>query len=106
MMKYVLGAGLLVALTAPGLAQSSTNAPQPKPVINPSGSTTTTTTTTEQYYVVRDPATKRCTTTTSKPTGCPAPLRPHHVTISASITDRSMTPAYQACPLRLEPHPQ
>ena len=47
----------------------TTNAPQPKPVINPSGSTTTTTTTTEQYYVVRDPATKRCTTTTSKPTG-------------------------------------
>ena len=29
----------------------------------------------------------------------------HHVTISASITDRSMTPAYQACPLRLEPRP-
>ena len=67
MMKYVLGAGLLVALTTPGLAQSSTNAPQPKPVINPSGSTTTTTTT-EQYDGVRDPATKRCTTTTSKPT--------------------------------------
>src|SRR3954465_9085446 len=32
-------------------------------------------------------------------------IRPHHVTISASITDRSMTPAYQACPLRLEPPP-
>ena len=26
-------------------------------------------TTTEQYYVVRDPSTKRCTVTTSKPSG-------------------------------------
>src|SRR5918992_475155 len=61
MMKYVFGAGLLIALTAPALATSS--------------STTTTTTggatstTTEQYYVVRDPSTKRCTVTTSRPSG-------------------------------------
>jgi hypothetical protein len=60
MLKYVFGAGLLVALTAPVLATSSTT------------TTTTTggsTTTTEQYYVVRDPSTKRCTVTTSKPSG-------------------------------------
>jgi len=50
MMKYVIGAGLLVASTVPGLATSSTT------------TTTTggaTTTTTEQFYVVRDPSTKR-----------------------------------------------
>ena len=29
--------------------------------------------------------------------GCPAPLSPHHVTIPASITDRSMNPVRQAC---------
>jgi hypothetical protein len=61
MRKYVLGAGLLVAVTAPGLATSS------------STTTTTTggaaTTTTEEYYVVRDPSTKKCTISTSKPTG-------------------------------------
>jgi Mn2+/Fe2+ NRAMP family transporter len=58
MMKYVIGAGLLVALAVPSLATSTT--------------TTTTggaSTTTEQYYVVRDPSTKRCTVTASKPTG-------------------------------------
>src|SRR4051812_26698032 len=60
MIKYAIGAAVLVALTAPVLAQSST--------------TTTTTTggattgTTEIYYVVRDPTTKRCTVTTERPT--------------------------------------
>ena len=56
----VIGAALLAAFSAPALATSSTT------------TTTTggaTTTTTEQYYVVRDPSTKRCTVTTSKPTG-------------------------------------
>lgn len=60
MMKIVIGAGLLVAMTAPGLATSS------------STTTTTTggaTTTMEQFYVVRDPATKKCTISASKPTG-------------------------------------
>lgn len=33
--------------------------------------------------------------------GCPAPIRPHHVTIAASITDRSMTPGHQAQPSHL-----
>ena len=63
MMKYVVGAALLVAFTAPGLATAR------------SGSSTTTTTTrsttggdTETYCVVRDPSTKRCTVTTEKPT--------------------------------------
>ena len=61
MMKAFVGAGLLVALAAPALAGSST--------------TTTTTTggsatsTTEQFYVVRDPATKKCTISESRPTG-------------------------------------
>lgn len=61
MMKYVFGAGLLMALAAPALAGSSTT------------TTTTTggssTTTTEQFYVVRDPSTKRCTISESRPTG-------------------------------------
>jgi hypothetical protein len=67
MLKYVLGAGMLVALTAPGFATSSTT------TTTTGGATTTTggatTTTTEEYYVVRDPSTKRCTISTSKPTG-------------------------------------
>src|SRR4051812_27846588 len=37
--------------------------------------------------------------------GCPAPIRPHHVTITASITDRSMTPGHQAQPAILDPSP-
>src|SRR5215207_4427182 len=60
MIKYVIGAGLLVAFSAPAVATSSTT------------TTTTggaTTTTTEQYFVVRDPSTKRCTVATAKPTG-------------------------------------
>jgi hypothetical protein len=31
--------------------------------------------------------------------GCPAPLLPHHVTITASITDRSMNPGHLAPPV-------
>ena len=57
MKQYFIGAALLVAFTAPGLAQSST--------------TTTTTTTggsSDTFYVVRDPSTKKCTVTTTKPT--------------------------------------
>jgi hypothetical protein len=61
MKNIVLGAGLLVALAAPAFATSSTT------------TTTTTggsaTTTTEQFYVVRDPATKKCTISESRPTG-------------------------------------
>ena len=40
--------------------------------------------------------------------GCPAPLLPHHVTITASITDRSMNPGHLAPPVThtLNPHPQ
>jgi hypothetical protein len=30
--------------------------------------------------------------------GCPAPLSPHHVTITVSIADRSMNPTRQAMP--------
>src|SRR5215212_5953515 len=59
MKKYAIGAALLVAFTAPGLAGSSSTT-----VTTGSGSTTTTT---EQFYVVRDPSTKKCTVTTSKP---------------------------------------
>ena len=60
MLKYAIGAGLLAALATPVLATSTT--------------TTTTggassTTTTEQFYIVRDPSTKKCTISTSKPTG-------------------------------------
>lgn len=59
MMKYAVGAALLVALNGPGLATSSTT-------------TTTTTggsaTSTEQFYVVRDPSTRRCTVVTERPT--------------------------------------
>jgi hypothetical protein len=58
--EHRFGAGLLVALVAPAFATSSTT------------TTTTTggsTTTTEQYYVVRDPATKKCTISESRPTG-------------------------------------
>jgi hypothetical protein len=58
MMKYVMGAAVLVAFTAPGLATSTTTT-------TTGGSTTSTT---EQYYVVRDPSTKKCTVTTTKPT--------------------------------------
>ena len=57
MRQYFIGAALLVAFTAPGLAQSS--------------STTTTTTTggsSDTFYVIRDPSTKKCTVTTTKPT--------------------------------------
>ena len=36
----------------------------------------------------------------------PAPIRPHHVTITASIKDRSMTPGHQAQPSSLITHPQ
>src|SRR3954467_1859634 len=57
MRKYVIGAALLAAFTAPGLAQSS--------------STTTTTTTggsPDTFYVVRDLSTKKGTVTTTKPT--------------------------------------
>jgi hypothetical protein len=56
MIKYAIGAAVLVALTAPVLAQSSTTT---------GGATTGTT---ETYYVVRDPTTKRCTVTTERPT--------------------------------------
>src|SRR3712207_1613810 len=59
MKKYASGAALLVAFTAPVLATSSTT------TTTTGGSTTSTT---EQYYVVRDPSTKKCTVTTSKPT--------------------------------------
>ena len=31
--------------------------------------------------------------------GCPAPLLPHHVTITASITDRSMNPGHLTPPV-------
>ena len=66
MKKYVIGTALLVALTAPALAGSSTT------VTTGSGGTVTTgsgttTTTTEECYVVRNPTTKECTVTTSKP---------------------------------------
>jgi hypothetical protein len=60
MVKYILGAGMLVALAMPGLATSTTT------TTTTGGSSTTTT---EQYYVVRDPSTKRCTVTASKPSG-------------------------------------
>ena len=63
MMKYVLGAGLLVALTAPGLATSSTT------TTTTTGGASSTSSTTEEFYVVRDPSTKKCTISTSKPTG-------------------------------------
>lgn len=51
MLKYAIGAVLLVSFGAPALAQ-----------------TTTTTTTTEQFYVVQDPSTKRCTVVNQRPT--------------------------------------
>jgi pectate lyase len=58
MVKYALGAALLLGLTAPALATSST--------------TTTTTTTggssSESFYIIRDPSTKKCTISTTKPT--------------------------------------
>src|SRR5215203_5844559 len=62
MVNYALRAGLLIVLATPALAQTS------------STTTTTTggassTTTSEEYYVVRDPSTKRCTVTTSRPSG-------------------------------------
>jgi hypothetical protein len=61
MKRILTAAGLLAALTLPALATSS------------STTTTTTTggasTTTEQFYIVRDPATKRCTVSTSRPSG-------------------------------------
>lgn len=51
MIKYAIGAAVLVSLSLSALAQT----------------TTTTTTTTEQFYVVQDPSTKRCTIVTQKP---------------------------------------
>ncbi len=66
MKKYMIGTALLVAFTAPVLAGSSTT------VTTGSGGTVTTgsgstTTTTEEFYVVRNPTTKECTVTTSRP---------------------------------------
>jgi hypothetical protein len=59
MKNYALGAVLLFAFTAPGLATSTT--------------TTTTTTTgggssSETFYLVRDPETKTCKVVTERPT--------------------------------------
>jgi hypothetical protein len=61
MRKYLCGAGMLIAFAAPALATSSTTT-----TTTTGGSTTTTT---EQYFVVRDPSTKRCTVSTSRPSG-------------------------------------
>jgi hypothetical protein len=63
MIKLVIGAALLVAITAPVLAQSSST------TTTTTRSTTSgpTTDTSETYYVVRDPTTRRCTVTTEKP---------------------------------------
>ena len=74
MMKYTIGAALLVAFTAPALAGSSTTVTTGSggTVTTGSGTTTTTggaaTSTTEQYYLVQNPTTKRCEIVTQKPT--------------------------------------
>ena len=54
-MKTILTLGLLVAFTAPAIAQSTT--------------VETTTSGGQGFYIVQDASTKRCTVTREKPTG-------------------------------------